>query len=147
MGDESVVDTVAAEKYKNVSRNDHKDRQKEIENVDNNKLNTRLRDNDITVEQYTKNRQELLAKLVKSQKMCGRHMDHIGMAKHHIKRTAPDVPPINSASYDTGENTRGLEKAKIDKMLCMNFRESAQPECTSRLVFASKKDGSLQFCI
>lgn len=71
----------------------------------------------------------------------------IEMAKNPIEMTASDVRSINSTPYHAGPKARKFEKAEIDKVLCMKVVEPVQAEWASLIVFVSKIDGSLRFCI
>lgn len=55
------------------------------------------------------------------------------MAKQGKDLTKLHVRLCNPASYHTIQKAREFEKIKIDKMLSMNARKHARPECMWRL--------------
>lgn len=55
--------------------------------------------------------------------------------------------PIHSASYQAGPWAQEFVKHEIDIMLAMNIIERAQTEWASPIVYAHKKDVTLQFCV
>lgn len=73
------------------------DRQKEIETVDDNRLDTDWRENVNIDAQYTGNRQELLDGLAKFPDRWKGRLGSRDMDRHRIKLTAPDVRAISFA--------------------------------------------------
>lgn len=96
---------------------------------------------------YAKYHDQLLNMLRKFQFMWNGHPDHVNIAKHLIKLTGEKTQPIRSAPYRDGPKTREFEEAEIDKMLLQEVIEPAQTEWATPIAFASKKDGSLHFCV
>lgn len=58
-----------------------------------------------------------------------------------------DGQPINSALYQAGPKAVQFEKQEIGRMIAMDVIEPDQTELASLIVFVSKKDGTLRFCV
>lgn len=107
MQGESVGDNIAPVQYKeNESREDHMDRQKEMETVSNNNMDTGWRENGNIGSQYTENRQENLDTLAKFQESWDGPLGRIDMDKLCMELNGLHVRPINYAVYRTGLHAR-----------------------------------------
>lgn len=65
-------------------------------------------------------------------------------AKHPIECTYPDKQPAHSAPFGGGRRARELEKHEVYNMLAMDVIEPPQKEWASLIVFASKKEETIQ---
>lgn len=50
-------------------------------------------------------------------------LDWVGIAKHGITLTSPDIRLINSASYHDSPEAQKLEEKELDQMIRMNVME------------------------
>lgn len=69
------------------------------------------------------------------------------MDKNGIQVISFDVIPINFALHRAGLVKNNFQKTKIDKILRMNVIERKQSEWPAPIVYVSRKDESLHFCI
>lgn len=77
---------------------------------------------------------------------CG-SLGRISAAKHLIKLTSDEFPPVHSQGYRKEPRARDFETTAIEKMLKRGAIEPVETEWTAPRVFASKKIGSLRFCV
>lgn len=123
------------------------DRQNETETFFDNKMDKYWRTNVNIGAQYAKIRQKISDRLDRFQKIRDGPLGRMDLAKQHTELTATAVLPINSAWSRAGREAREVEKSEIDRMHCKKIIERAPPELELPIVFAPKKDGSLQLCI
>lgn len=67
------------------------------------------------------------------------------IVKHCIERTRKNTQPVRSAPYRAGPKTEGFKKVGIDKMLWQKVIEPAMTKWHASIVFAPRKDRSIQF--
>lgn len=58
-----------------------------------------------------------------------------------------DIQPIPSDSYYKGTKARELDNQEIVRGLAIEVIEPGRMEWASPVIFVSKKDGTLRFCI
>lgn len=97
--------------------------------------------------QYADHSQERFTTLSQFQLLCNGGLGQVNMGRQRIKHTSQHLRPINSATSWAVPEIRKLEKTWIDVMIRMNVVEPAQTKWTSQILFATRKDVSLCFCI
>lgn len=85
--------------------------------------------------------------LAELQKLWDRCLGHMDTGKHGIELTASDFRPINSTLYRNGPKPRESKKEEFDEMLPLTDIESTKLELSLHILFARKKDYSLEICI
>lgn len=96
------------------------DRHKIVKRVDGKELDEYKRDNVKICAMYAENCREELDRLDKFQQIRKGRFGCIDKSRHFIKRTAPDVLPINFAPYRAGLKAPEFESAEVDKVLSMS---------------------------
>lgn len=84
--------------------------------------------------------------LTEFQSMWDCHSDRTSVAWDRIKLLDDNAQPIPSALYRAEPKKRKFETIAIENMLKDNIIELAQTKWATSIVFASKKDGFLQYC-
>lgn len=74
-------------------------------------------------------------------------LEKISVTKHRIILNPPDAAPIHAAPCRAGPRQRVLEKEEVYQMIKAGVAEAATTEWASPIVFVSKKDGILRFCV
>lgn len=74
-------------------------------------------------------------------------LGQINTAANKVELSRTEARPIHALLYGTGPKARESEKDEIDKMLVLKIIEPARTEKDSRILFVTKKDGTLRNCI
>lgn len=69
------------------------------------------------------------------------------VSKHHFVLKHTDAPPSHSAPYRAGPKQQKLEREDVQRTHEARVADHAGTEWASSVVFVSKKDGSLPFCV
>lgn len=85
--------------------------------------------------------------LCKMQLVCDGDLECTTTAKQRIKLLKDHTKPVHVALYRAAPKTKEFEKAELDKMLLQQVIEPAQTRRAAPIVLASKKNGTLQFCV
>lgn len=78
--------------------------------------------------------------------MWNGHIGTINLAKYRIELTK-GANPVYQQPYLVGPHERQIEELEIKKMLDADIIEPEISEWAAPIVFASKKNSSLRFCI
>lgn len=109
--DKSVTVTVTAVQYKEKeSQDDQMDRKKEVETVDDNKLDTDGQGKVNIKEKYTDHRQDISGHACRTSRDGWRTFGRIDITKHCIELTKTDGRPINSAHHRSGPKPHEFKK-------------------------------------
>ena len=84
--------------------------------------------------------------LQKHEMMWNENLGEINTTKHGLN-LIPGSRPFKSEPYQLGPNQRELEQFEIENQLQSSVIEPSSSEWTSLILFVTKKDGRLQFCV
>lgn len=79
------------------------------------------------------------------QKMWNACLEHLTAAKHREELNNPGGKPMPCALYHAGPKSGAVKRAEIDRMLKLEAIEPTKTELAAIIVFAPKKDRTLQF--
>lgn len=98
-------------------------------------------------EKYKKHNDEFLQPLSEFQDIWDRHLGPIKTAGHRIKLMFSDKRLAHSDQYNECSAEGLLAAEEIRKMLQEDVIVPANTEWTVLILFATRKDGSLMFCV
>lgn len=125
-GDKFVAATIAAVQYnEKQSRVDHIYRRKEVETIDDNKLDTNWWDNFNICVPYARILQKIWDTPADFQRMWDGLLGPIDTAEHHIELTTLDYA-LSTPPHSMLDRKHASWKCGIQKMLDMNIIEPAQ---------------------
>lgn len=78
---------------------------------------------------------------------CGGHFGRMEAARHRIELTSPQFRLIHLAPYIAVPEALVFEKEELYKKIKTGVVYPAGTDCAAPIVFAPKRDGTLQLCV
>lgn len=96
---------------------------------------------------FKKNRHAFFEMLEEFKSLWNGYLGRIYESNHRIDLLNDNVRPVHSAPNLAGPTERQFAAANINQMLAKKVIESATTEWAAPILFATKKHGSLRFCV
>lgn len=142
------VDTVNVVKYKlTLHVLQQMQKHETVQRHDDERLLNRNRQDKVTIaNKYKEHRLEYLKHVKQSKYRWHGHLGRIKMKKHCMK-VHNNFRPVCIATYRVGPKVKQFAATEIDRLSQGDVTELANNMWASLIMFAPKKNGSIQFCV